>query len=617
MREKYRHKHTGDNKRDIISTSAEMRFIKEKMKEEQEMLDNSVPVDDNILEIFKLIKDVFRDKNIEYPPTIEDTHINFQLETFPWIAWRGGKAYKDKGDIYFSTENQEKVEIPQKLRQKSLDKIVSIFYKFLEKDENKGNKYLIKIAKEFPKLRDFRIDGDGKLTAQISKDGYVKVSIQHLEKYALTPEDIAFIILHELKHKVNGDLIPRILSEENEGRYDELKREVENFVFDILINSYLLKHIFGFRYPKGTERFYKECAGNEIFFLLMFPPVWVFNRKKKNTLNTITSSIAKHIKDELKISKMTKNNKVLVEKSSEWARRFVTLWEIIWRRSPTANFIYKGILALISELEGIPYFREFDKIEIEGIGTGMGKGGTLPGYSNEVDEKEVKVDTSREANKIYEAVKRALSKSENNVVPTESLVPDVSVLPFPSRKDLFLLLKGVWPVFFKYSMPGKEEDFMATRVYIDVSESFNDFIGFTIGLLTAVEELIAKDIYCFSNAVFPVRKEDLFKGKIATTGGTDFDCIAKHALEHGFKKILVITDGYANLSDELKEKLRKSIDVYVVLIGEGMKISSDIIDIAGRDKYGEKWWIYTGKRRPGELTDIITARMSGSPQSKQ
>jgi hypothetical protein len=64
-------------------------------------------------------------------------------------------------------------------------------------------------------------------------------------------------------------------------------------------------------------------------------------------------------------------------------------------------------------------------------------------------------------------------------------------------------------------------------------------------------------IFQFSNKVVETSFETLLKGNIQTTFGTDFDCIAQSILERGFDKAVIITDGYASMSDELKRQLKK------------------------------------------------------------
>ncbi|MEO0232732.1 MAG: hypothetical protein ABIL90_02155, partial [candidate division WOR-3 bacterium] len=63
-----------------------------------------------------------------------------------------------------------------------------------------------------------------------------------------------------------------------------------------------------------------------------------------------------------------------------------------------------------------------------------------------------------------------------------------------------------------------------------------------------------------------------------------FDSIAKHAIQNDFKKILVITDGYANISKINRDKIvEKGIEVYIIILRKRQKfkiIRNSFINIA-------------------------------------
>jgi len=60
--------------------------------------------------------------------------------------------------------------------------------------------------------------------------------------------------------------------------------------------------------------------------------------------------------------------------------------------------------------------------------------------------------------------------------------------------------------------------------------------------------------------------EHIRTGKVRTTGGTDFDCVIEHALKNHFRKIILITDGCADMTNNNVEKVRSGkLEVYLVL----------------------------------------------------
>ena len=77
--------------------------------------------------------------------------------------------------------------------------------------------------------------------------------------------------------------------------------------------------------------------------------------------------------------------------------------------------------------------------------------------------------------------------------------------------------------------------------------------------------LVAQPVHLFSNKVQDVTLGALRRGEVRTTGGTDFDCVFRHALDHRYTKILVVTDGYAELDDRLRvEARRRQLRVFAV-----------------------------------------------------
>jgi len=66
--------------------------------------------------------------------------------------------------------------------------------------------------------------------------------------------------------------------------------------------------------------------------------------------------------------------------------------------------------------------------------------------------------------------------------------------------------------------------------------------------------------------------EAMLAGEVRTTYGTDFDCVAQSILEQGFDRAIVITDGYAGLSSELRDQLlQRQVRLLTVLYGHGSK----------------------------------------------
>jgi hypothetical protein len=145
------------------------------------------------------------------------------------------------------------------------------------------------------------------------------------------------------------------------------------------------------------------------------------------------------------------------------------------------------------------------------------------------------------------------------------------VMLTPSKRDLVLLATGVWPVLFHNR--AKSESRTRCRglaVYLDVSGSVEDDLPTILGILGNMQTEIEK-VFTFSNDVAEVSMKALAKGEgIRTTYGTDFDCVASSIIEHDYPKAVVITDGYASMTDEHAKALgERKVSILTIIFGDG------------------------------------------------
>jgi hypothetical protein len=145
------------------------------------------------------------------------------------------------------------------------------------------------------------------------------------------------------------------------------------------------------------------------------------------------------------------------------------------------------------------------------------------------------------------------------------------VMLTPSKRDLVLLASGVWPVLFHnraYSETRSRGRGLA--VYLDVSGSVHDDLPRILGVLGNMQSDIEK-VFTFSNDIVETSLKALAKGEgIRTTYGTDFDCVAASILERGYPKAVVITDGYADMTKEHMEALKKrKVSILTIIFGDG------------------------------------------------
>ena len=139
--------------------------------------------------------------------------------------------------------------------------------------------------------------------------------------------------------------------------------------------------------------------------------------------------------------------------------------------------------------------------------------------------------------------------------------PRIGVSPIPiqpSKRDFVLLASGVPPFHYHNLAYRQAAQERGLAVYLDVSESVNQHLPEIIGLLRSLRAEL-KTIFLFSNKVVEAPFRTLLAGQVQTTYGTDFDCIAEHALANRFDKAVIFTDGYASMKEENQEQLKARI----------------------------------------------------------
>ena len=130
--------------------------------------------------------------------------------------------------------------------------------------------------------------------------------------------------------------------------------------------------------------------------------------------------------------------------------------------------------------------------------------------------------------------------------------PRRATSPFPvrpSRRDLVLLSAGVWPGLFRNRQVELRPEGKGVAIFLDVSGSVNEHLPGIIGLLSHYRDRI-RSVHLFSNAVREVSFDTLCAGRLSTTYGTDFNCVARTVIDKEYDRAVILTDGYASLDDE-------------------------------------------------------------------
>ena len=85
----------------------------------------------------------------------------------------------------------------------------------------------------------------------------------------------------------------------------------------------------------------------------------------------------------------------------------------------------------------------------------------------------------------------------------------------------------------------------SAHVYLDVSGSMTELLPRLLGLLVPFAADGRAAVWQFSTEVEPLPLAALRRGRLATTMGTDINCVAAHLLAHpAVRRAVVVTDGY-------------------------------------------------------------------------
>ena len=154
----------------------------------------------------------------------------------------------------------------------------------------------------------------------------------------------------------------------------------------------------------------------------------------------------------------------------------------------------------------------------------------------------------------------AVKKYMNVRVTRRAVFPRGSM----GRRDAVMLGYGVLPLHYSVDRIRQKQQKRGIAIYVDVSGSVFHDLPRICGLIHAMRKDVDA-IYEFSNQVYKTTTQALGSGKIKTTGGTDYDCIVEHAVLNSHRKVIVITDGFAGLSEKNKAMALANIDKALVV----------------------------------------------------
>lgn len=136
-----------------------------------------------------------------------------------------------------------------------------------------------------------------------------------------------------------------------------------------------------------------------------------------------------------------------------------------------------------------------------------------------------------------------------------------------SRKDLIKVMAGIEPLLWEAPRPSVQESSLV--MYVDVSRSTRRYVRRLYGLCVHFVDLLDHQLYCFASDITSVTISSLQEG-IPVGKGSDINKALSHALQHRFKRVIMMTDGDFVISSEVEAALTQAgMELFVILTPVG------------------------------------------------
>jgi hypothetical protein len=220
------------------------------------------------------------------------------------------------------------------------------------------------------------------------------------------------------------------------------------------------------------------------------------------------------------------------------------------------------------------------------LGREAGPGGALSGWSSDVRS------TSENARRAFgHTLRRCLGpqegsrkrKARSQITGTVGMgvLPNARERMIPARKQLGA--QGMlWNQTGEIRARVPEKPSRA-HIYLDVSGSMAQLLPHLLGMLLPYVRSHQAVVFQFSNFVEAMPLADLQNGKLRSSGGTDINCVLRHALDTRprITRALIVTDGYTGFPQaELASRVQEeNLRIYAVLPAE-MAVKSQIASVS-------------------------------------
>ena len=423
-------------------------------------------------------------------------------------------------------------------------------------------------------------------TAAIFLDGLpaIHVNPDFVEKYATTPEHRFVLIYHELLHMILGHGV-------------KIKKDMsDNVIADALINSMICCQYPQARYTRFFTNLYdaKKFPDNILRPYSKFQK-FTYRQKYRKLYSFYGMSwldLRRWYDENAKEADKALKAPILLgthEKTKAEGNEEILL--------PMTDDICKSIQNTIKEETrkeiNQKYHRsknpDWNKI------TNERQKRIEQGFANNVFLRAIARMTElvKKKSTIERALLAQAKQSFSSQIETaiRGMFPKIPLMtPIPNFRDRYAIAAqqaGVYRPFYKN--PLLPRDYGVCSIYVDVSGSMGDYMRLVYKVAVDCKNYLDDKIFLFSNVIEPITKDELLKGVVKSTGGTDFNIIVSHMETNKIKKAVLFTDGQARVSEHSLRSIEKhGLSIICVLTPHGTetevkKMSKQIIKIEEGD----------------------------------
>ena len=164
---------------------------------------------------------------------------------------------------------------------------------------------------------------------------------------------------------------------------------------------------------------------------------------------------------------------------------------------------------------------------------------------------------------------------------------DAVLLPTPipslDRRSIVMRSLGTQSLLYSGDSTMRRRTNVGNRVhvYVDVSGSMGGVISAVYGAVHDCREWVHPVIHLFSNNVADANPQEIRKGIVRSTGGTNIACVAEHMAANSVRRACIITDGWVGKPGGRHFKTLARAKLGVAMVGERVNLN-DLSEVTNR-----------------------------------